>query len=84
MGEIVQLNQEEVKRQLSELVRGTVEETLNRLLDKGADRITNAHWYERTEERLFARLCEGGLLAEDHSGGCVLFEKEQVRRLLVG
>jgi transposase-like protein len=55
MGEIVQLNEEEVKRQLSSLVRGTVEETLNRLLDEEADRITNAHRYERTEERLDTR-----------------------------
>ena len=55
MGEIVQLNEEEVKRQLSSLVRGTVEETLNRLLDEEADRITNAHRYERTEERLDKR-----------------------------
>ncbi len=34
MGDIIQLNQEEIKGQLKELVRGTVEETLNKLLDE--------------------------------------------------
>ena len=33
------------------MVRGTVEETLNKLLDKEADRITQAYRYERSEER---------------------------------
>ena len=55
MGDIIQLNQAEIKGQLKDLVRGTVEETLNKLLDEEADRITNAHRYERTEERLDTR-----------------------------
>lgn len=55
MGKIIQLNEAEVKKELSELVRGTVEETLNKLLDEEADRITNAHRYERTEERRDSR-----------------------------
>ena len=32
---IVQLNEEVIKGQIKELVRGSVEETLNELLDKG-------------------------------------------------
>jgi transposase-like protein len=55
MGDIIQLNQAEIKGQLKDLVRGTVEETLNKLLDEEADRITNAHRYERNEERLDTR-----------------------------
>ena len=51
MGDIIQLNQEEIKGQLKDLVRSTVEETLNKLLDEEADRITNAHRYERNDER---------------------------------
>jgi len=51
MGDIIQLNQAEIKGQLKDLVRGTVEETLNKLLDEEADRITNAHRYERNEDR---------------------------------
>ena len=35
--EIVQLNEEVIKGQLKELVRGSVEETLNELLEKEAD-----------------------------------------------
>lgn len=55
MGNIIHLDEAEVKKELGELVRGTVEETLNKLLDEEADRITNAHRYERTEERADTR-----------------------------
>lgn len=55
MGDIIQLDQEEIKGQLKELVRGTVEETLNKLLDEEADRIANAHRYERNDARLDTR-----------------------------
>ena len=51
MDNIIQLNEGMLKEQLSELVRGTVEETLNMLLDQEADRLTNARRYERTEAR---------------------------------
>lgn len=36
---IIHLNEEAIKGQLSQLVRGTVEETLNKLLDEEADRM---------------------------------------------
>jgi len=48
---IIHLNEDALKGQLSELVRGTVEDTLNKLLDEEADRIANAARYERTEQR---------------------------------
>lgn len=48
---IIHLNEDALKGQLSELVRGTVEETLNNLLDQEADRIANASRYERSDER---------------------------------
>lgn len=48
---IIHLNESVLKNQLSELVRGTVEETLNNLLDQEADRLTNASRYEHTEAR---------------------------------
>ena len=51
MGEIIHLNEQEVKHQLGELVRQSVEDTLNALLDAEADAITQAHRYERTENR---------------------------------
>ena len=49
MGEIIHLNEEEVKAELGEMVRKTVEETLNAMLEEEADEITQAHKYERTE-----------------------------------
>lgn len=51
MSNIIQFNEDVIKNQLSELVRGSVEETLNQLLDQEADRLTNAARYERTEAR---------------------------------
>ena len=39
---IVQLNEEIIKGQLKELVRGSVEETLNELLEKEAESLTQA------------------------------------------
>ncbi len=48
---IVQLNEEVIKGELKELVRGSVEETLNGLLDAEAERLTQAARYERSEER---------------------------------
>ena len=48
---IVQLNEEIIKGQLRELVRGSVEETLNELLEKEAESLTQAARYERSEAR---------------------------------
>ncbi len=46
---IVQLNEEVIKGQIKELVRGCVEETLNELLEKEAESLTQAARYERSE-----------------------------------
>lgn len=48
---IIQLNDEVIKKELGEMVRESVETTLNELLDKEAERLTNAARYERTEAR---------------------------------
>ena len=48
---IIQLNEEAVKGELKELVRKSVEETLNELLDKEADELTGASKYERSASR---------------------------------
>jgi len=48
---IVQLNEEVIKGELKELVRNSVEETLNGLLEQEAEQLTNAARYERSEER---------------------------------
>ena len=53
---IVQLNEEIIKGQLKELVRGSVEETLNELLEKEAESLTQAARYERSEIRRRTRV----------------------------
>ena len=48
---IVQLNTELIHSELKDLVKNSVEETLNALLDAEADRLVNAERYARDEER---------------------------------
>jgi len=48
---IIHLNEGAIKLELKELVRNSVEETLNELLEQEALELTNAGRYERTEER---------------------------------
>ena len=50
-GEIIQLNAEIVQSELKSLVRNSIEETLNALLDEEAKRLVNAERYTREEER---------------------------------
>ena len=48
---IIQLNEQVIKAELKDLVKQSVEETLNNLLDQEAAELTNASKYERTEQR---------------------------------
>ena len=48
---IIQLNEDLIKNNLKDLVRDSVEETLNALLDHEADELINAEKYERTDGR---------------------------------
>ena len=48
---IISVDEGAVKEKLSEMVRDTVEETLNMLLDQEAERLCNAKKYERKEDR---------------------------------
>lgn len=52
---IIQFNEGAIKQELSNLVRQSVEDTLNMLLDEEADRLTNATRYERTDGRVDTR-----------------------------
>lgn len=54
-GKIIKIDETLVKRELGEVVRGTVEETLNKMLDAEADELCNATRYERTEKRIDTR-----------------------------
>ena len=51
LGKVIQIDETQIRDHLGELVRGTVEETLNKLLDAEADQLCNAARYERTEAR---------------------------------
>jgi len=50
-GPVVQIDEGRIHAHLDEVVRSTVEETLNALLDAEADRLCGARKYERTEGR---------------------------------
>ena len=50
-GNVVRIDEERIKDHLGRIVRGTVEDTLNALLDAEADRLCNAKRYERTGAR---------------------------------
>ena len=50
---IIQLNQELIHNELKDLVRNSVEETLNALLDHEADELVNAEKYERYPQGMY-------------------------------
>jgi transposase-like protein len=50
-GKIIQIDEEGVKDHLGEIVKGTVQETLNAMLDAEADHLCNAQRYERSADR---------------------------------
>jgi transposase-like protein len=51
LNNVIRIDDEQIKGHLDRVVRGTVEETLNALLESEADRLCNAQRYERTEAR---------------------------------
>ncbi len=51
LNQVVQIDEGRIAAHLDEVVRSTVEETLNALLDAEADRLCGAQRYERNEAR---------------------------------
>ena len=51
LDKVIRIDEAQVQAHLSEMVRSSVEETLNALLDAEADRLCRARRYERTEAR---------------------------------
>jgi len=51
LGSVVQIDEGRIQAHVDEVVRSTVEETLNALLDAEADQLCGARKYERTEAR---------------------------------
>ena len=50
-GKIVQIDEAQIHSHLDRVVRGTVEETINNLLDAEAEQLCNAGRYERSDNR---------------------------------
>lgn len=55
LGKVIKIDEAEVQKHVEEIVRGTVEETLNALLEEETDRLCNARRYERTPDRVDTR-----------------------------
>jgi putative transposase len=51
LNNVITIDDERIKNHLDRVVRGSVEETLNALLEAEADRLCNAQRYERSEAR---------------------------------
>ncbi len=54
-GQIVQIDEAQIKGHLDKMVRGTVEEMLNGLLDAEAEQLVGAGRYERSANRQYTR-----------------------------
>ena len=54
-GKLIQIDESRVRDHLAEIVLGSVEETLNALLQKEADELCQARRYERKEARVCTR-----------------------------
>ena len=55
LGRVVHIDEGKIRGHLDEMVRGTVEQTLNELLDAEADRLCNAPKYARSPDRVDSR-----------------------------
>ena len=51
LSQVIQIDEAKIQEHLGEVVRSTVEETLNAMLDAEADRLCRAERYERSEAR---------------------------------
>jgi len=51
LSNVIRIDDERVRDHLGRIVRGTVEETLNAMLEAEAERLCNAGRYERTQAR---------------------------------
>ena len=51
LNNVITIDDKRIRSHLDRIVRGSVEETLNALLDAEADRLCNAQRYERSEAR---------------------------------
>lgn len=55
LNRVIKIDEAQIHSHLDEMVRDTVEETINKMLDAEADRLCNAQRYEHTESRADTR-----------------------------
>ena len=55
LSKVIRIDENEIRGHLDEMVRGTVEETLNAMLDAEADEMCKAQRYERSPDRVDTR-----------------------------
>jgi len=55
LGKVIRIDENEIRGHLDAMVRGTVEETLNAMLDAEADELCQAQRYERSADRIDTR-----------------------------
>ena len=60
LSKVIKINEHQFKDHIGKMVRSTVEETLNDMLDAEADQLCNAKRYERTGTRTGGRGKKGG------------------------
>ena len=65
LSKVIRIDESEIQSHLDKMVRGTVEDALNAMLDAEADEMCNAQRYERAPDRVDTRagLAQGDLLA---------------------
>src|SRR6201987_239368 len=69
LGNVITIDNDRIKSHLDRVVRGSVEETLNALLDAEADRLCNAQRYERSEARRDTRAGHYERTVQTKAGG---------------
>ena len=52
LSNVIKINEAQIQEHLGQMVRSTVEETLNAMLDAEADQLCNAQKYERSDKVL--------------------------------
>src|SRR5579864_8993830 len=69
LGPVVQIDEGRIQAHLDEVVRATVEETFNALLDAEADELCGTRKYERAEDRKDTRAGGAPPFRRVHSSG---------------
>ena len=79
---LIKIDEKEIGDHLNQLVRQSVDDTINSLLDAKADAICNATRYQHSPDRLDSRACrcfspEGGRYNRSTLGGKSQFKHSQ-------